>query len=100
MAAVQEVEGEEKSGWLVSIPAAVTVYEGNVKFSVSILNLQGQTLFTYQGKLVINPAVIVPDTTTITYSQYEALLQYILQLRFDPSLDTVFATQQEIDNLF
>lgn len=100
VAAVQEVEGEEKSGWLVSIPAAVTIYEGNVKFSVSILNLQGQTLFTYQGKLVINPAAIVPDETKITYSQYEALLQYILTLKFDPSLEIIFATQDQIDNLF
>lgn len=95
--AVQEVEGEEKSGWLVYIPASVTLYEGNVKFSVSILNLQGQTLFTYEGKLVINPATIVPDETRITYSQYNALLQYILSVSVNGA---PLATNEEIDELF
>lgn len=73
----QTVLGTEYSGWKITIPAAVTLYEGIVTFSISVLNLENQVLFTYRNKLTINPSVVVPDTTTITYAQYQALLQYI-----------------------
>lgn len=75
---VDSIEGVEYNGWEVSISANVTQYEGDVNFSVSLLNVQGHVLNSYEGVLVINPAVVIPDETTITRAQYEALLQYVL----------------------
>ncbi len=79
LSASQEIDGVLYSGWLVSITSGVTAYAGNVTFSVQIINLQNQVLFTYEGKLVINPSSIVPDDLRITLSQYNALLQLVLQ---------------------
>ena len=72
------IDGRTYYGYTISIPASVTIYEGNVKFSISLLNIQNQVLNTYQGTLVINPACAIPDETTITQAQYDALLQYVL----------------------
>lgn len=73
----QTIAGVEYSGWLLTITASVTVYEGIVKFSVDALDLYNRQLFTYQGKLVINPSSIIPNETKITYAQYQNLLNYI-----------------------
>lgn len=83
-AKTKTIEGVEYSGWQLDITAAITAFEGVVKFSVAALNLQNQTLFTYINKLVINPSIIVPDVTAITYDQYQHLLQYITSLVGDP----------------
>lgn len=77
--ATKKVEGVTYSGWNISIPANATVYEGNVDVSITVVNLQNQTLFTYKGQLVINPSVAVPNETAITYAQYQSLLQLVLQ---------------------
>ena len=73
------IDGVTYHGWTLYIPASATIYEGNVGVSITIVNLQQQVLFTYKGKLVINPSTVVPDETTITYSQYQSLLQLVLQ---------------------
>lgn len=67
-------------GWEISLPLSVTIFEGLVAFSVTVLNLQNVVLFTYNGKLTINPSIINPDVTNITYAQYQALLQYIISV--------------------
>lgn len=72
------IDGVKYYGWSISLSAAVTIYEGEVSFSISIVNLQNDVLNTYNGKLVINPAGIIPDETMISVSQYEALLRYVL----------------------
>ena len=73
----KNIDGITYNGWNISLSSAVTLYEGLVYFSIQALNLSNQILFTYRDKLVINPSIIVPDTTTITYAQYLAILQYI-----------------------
>lgn len=74
----ENIDGTYYKGWSVPISSNVTLYEGNVLFTINLLNTQSQVLNTYNGKLVINPAPIIPDSTTITVAQYEALLQYVL----------------------
>ena len=76
--ATEVIDGTRYYGWSVTLSAAITIYEGIVLFTISILNLQGDVLNTYNGKLVINPAGIIPDETMISVSQYEALLRYVL----------------------
>lgn len=73
------INGVEYSGWNVSIKASVTVYEGLVQLSLVFKNLNEDALFTFQTALVINPSTVVPDETTITYAQYQALLDLINQ---------------------
>ena len=73
----EEIKTKLYNGWEVKIGSAITIYEGLVNFSVSALNLQNQVLFTYRNKLTINPSIITPNVTTITYEQYENLLEYI-----------------------
>ena len=90
----ESIFGTTYSGWSVSIPSAVTIYEGQVIFSVTVLNLQSQILFTYRGKLTINPSAIIPDITSITYNQYQTLLQYILSI-----LATNGQSPQQLDEL-
>lgn len=93
-AKTESIFGTTYSGWSVSIPAAVTIYEGLVVFSITVLNLQSQVLFTYRGKLTINPSAIIPDVTSISYNQYESLLQYILTI-----LATNGQSPQQMDEL-
>ena len=94
----KNIEGVTYSGWTLSIPASATVYEGKVGLSISVTNLQQQTLFTYEYMLVINPSSVVPNETTITYAQYQSLLQLVLQ---KPSLVQTIAVVPDItDDLF
>ena len=79
----QEINGVEYSGWTLNISAAITAYEGLVVFSVSALNLQNATLFTFKSKLVINPSDAIPDETKITVAQYESLVQLYLSIAGD-----------------
>ena len=91
----QEINGVTYSGWLVTISSDVTIYEGIDTFSITVFNLSNQVLFTYRAKITINPSVIVPDQTTITYAQYQSLLQYIqsveqnLNARIDELEETI-----------
>lgn len=73
------IYGTEYSGWLLSIASSVTAYEGNVLMSIRCLDLNEDTLLTFQTGLVINPSVVVPNETTITYAQYQALLDLVNQ---------------------
>ena len=73
----ETIEDITYSGFSVSISAAITIYEGFVKFSLAASNLQSDVLFTYQTLLTINPSSAVPSTTAITLAQYQALLAYI-----------------------
>ena len=75
----QTIDARNYSGWVVSIPSAVTVYEGIVKFSVSVSDLNDNVLFTYEGKLIINPSSVVPNETKILLSQYQSLLNLVNQ---------------------
>lgn len=77
-------------GWEITLPASVTIYEGIVNFSIAILNLQNETLFTFRGKLTINPSIIVPDVTAITYAQYQSLLQYIVSVIGEPEVHHLY----------
>lgn len=80
VAKTQYVNDIEYKGWEITISSAVTIFCGLVKFSINIINIDSQVLFTYENKLTINPSVIVPNETTITYAQYQALLQYIISI--------------------
>lgn len=73
----ETIEDITYSGFSVSISAAITIYEGFVKFSLAASNLQSEVLFTYQTLLTINPSSAVPNTTAITLAQYQSLLAYI-----------------------
>ena len=76
---VKTIYGIVYSGWLLSIASSVTVYEGNVLMSIRCLDLDEDTLLTFQTVIVINPSVVVPNETTITYAQYQALLDLVNQ---------------------
>lgn len=91
------VEGVRYSGWNVSIPADATVYEGSVSLSITVVNLQQQTLFTYKGKLVINPSSAIPNETKITYAQYQSLLELVLQKPAPLQTFLVFDNVLEVD---
>lgn len=80
----QTIDGEEYSCYLFTIPAAVTIYEGNVQLSIRLLDLNDNTLFTYQTTLVINPSAgQITDDTTIKLAQYNSLLQYIQSIHIE-----------------
>ena len=80
----QTINGVEYSGYVWDVLADVTIYEGIVKFSLQATTLgTTNTLFTYQGQLVINPSSIVPNETKITVAQYEYLRDTVLELNSD-----------------
>lgn len=76
-----EIDGETCEGWVVPITAAETIYEGILKLSLTVYDNEDDptTLFTTTVKLVINPSVIVPNETTITYAQYQSIMSLINQ---------------------
>lgn len=85
----EEIRGKIYAGYEIPILANVTVFEGKVEFSLGIRNLEEQVLFTYKTNITINPSTIVPDETTISVAQYEAILNYINSMLTSLDLDYV-----------
>ena len=80
----ETIDGVSYSGFVWSISANVTAFEGLVYFSLKATTLGGlNTLFTYLGKIVINPASAIPNETKINVAQYEALRDLVLQVLND-----------------
>lgn len=99
------VDDTEYDGYEVSLAESVTIYAGNLKMNLKLLDLADNVLCTYQVKLKVNPTGYEPNTTFITEAQYNALLQslnsYQLKtnehnFRFYPSLANANA---DVDNL-
>ena len=91
------IDGVQYDGWSIAIPANATIYEGNVKFSVNIANLNQQVLFTYKGIITINPSNATPDDTTISYAQYQHVLELVLQKPSPRQTFIVFDDIEEAD---
>lgn len=79
--------GEETyDGYLFTIGAEITAYEGNVKFSLNVIDGYNHSLFTFRTTLTINPSSVIPDETKISVAQYNNLLQYIASAVGTPDL--------------
>lgn len=93
----QVIDGTTYKGWTVSIPASVTVYEGEVKYSVNAIALDNRSLFTFQGSFTVNPSSAIPNATQISLSQYNALLQLVNQKAAKDNVIYVVTTKSLID---
>ena len=73
---VSEVVAEtDDDGYSITLTEAQTLYAGNIKLSLKLIDLQSHVLCTYQVTLKINPTSYNPNTTNITEAQYNSLLQ-------------------------
>ena len=52
-----EIDGVTYTGWIVSVPSTITVYQGRVYFALKLENLSDAVLCTYECPLVINYGV-------------------------------------------
>ena len=62
-------------GYKFILTEAQTLYAGNVKANIKIINLQEEIICSYQINLKINPTGYNPNETHITEAQYNSLLQ-------------------------
>ena len=98
----QTIGDQEYNGYTISLSENVTLYAGNLKLNLKLVDISENILTTYQVTLKVNPTGYQPNDTHITEAQYNALLSslnsYLLKINFQNIIASYYNADQ-VDSL-